>query len=113
MEVFNLSKNKKICNVKEAKSLFGKAIGLMFKKELKKDESLLIELSLGSSIHSFFMRFPIDLIFLDENFTVVEIANLKPWKLYTPKKKVKWVLEVNEGVIKEKDIEIGDRLGFR
>ncbi len=113
MEIFNISKNKKICNVKEAKSFFSKAIGLMFRRRLKKEEGLLIELSLGKSIHSFFMRFSIDLIFLDENFTVVELTTLSPWKLYTPNKKVKWVLEVNEGIIKEKNIEIGDRFGFR
>ena len=82
----------------------------MFRKRLDREEGLLIELSLGKSIHSFFMRFPIDLIFLDENFTVVELTTLKPWRFYTPKEKVKWVLEVNEGVIKEKNIEIGDKM---
>jgi len=113
VEIFNISKNKKICNVKEAKSFFSRAMGLMFRRKLKKEEGLLIELSLGKSIHSFFMRFPIDLIFLDENFRVVELTTLNPWRFYIPKKKVKWVLEVNEGVIKEKNIEIGDRLCFR
>ncbi len=113
LEIFNISKNKKICDARVAKGFLDRALGLMFRKELPRDAGLLIELTMGRTIHSFFMRFPIELIFINEHFKICELASLNPWKVYIPKEKAKWVLEVNKGVIKEKDIEIGDKVSFK
>lgn len=38
-----------------------------------------------SSIHTFFMRFPIDVAFLDDQGVVVAVrSNLKPWRVVLP-----------------------------
>ncbi len=59
------------------------------------------------------MRFPIDLIFIDKDLKVVDITTLNPWRLYIPKTNCKWVLEVNQGIAREKDVKIGDKLDFK
>lgn len=105
---------KEICRVKVAESFVERAIGLMFKKELREKEGLLIRFSekiKSRSLHGFFMRFSIVLIFLDDDFKIVEIAKLKPWRIYSAKSKsCKYVLEVNEGFVKENGIKKGDTL---
>ena len=62
-----------------------------------------------SSIHTHFMRFEIDIYFLDENKVVIDKATLKPWKFYKPKKPAKYILETKKRMLK---IEIGDELEF-
>ena len=66
--------------IKIADNYFKRLIGLMFKKDI--DYGLLIILKYGSSIHTCFMRFTIDIYFLDENKIVFDKVTLKPWKYY-------------------------------
>ncbi len=106
----------RICRAGEASNFFGRARGLMFKGGLKRGEGLLIEFSSllkSRSVHTFFMRFTIDLIFVDADMSVVDLKTLAPWKIYSTKSDCRWVLEVNEGTIKRKGIEIGDLAEFR
>ncbi|MFH1835181.1 MAG: DUF192 domain-containing protein [Methanobacteriota archaeon] len=62
------------------------------------------------------VRFPIDMIWLDENGTVVHIeqevppCRKEPCPLYTPSKPALYVLEVNSGETLEKDIKVGSKL---
>jgi uncharacterized membrane protein (UPF0127 family) len=107
--------NELLCRAKVAHNLFSRALGLMLKKTLPHNEGLLIEYSRYLSsrgVHGFFMRFPIDLAFINQEKHVVEIANLQPWRIYNPTKDCQWVLELNEGFLNEKDIRIGDVLDF-
>jgi uncharacterized membrane protein (UPF0127 family) len=97
-----------------------RAVGLMFRKE---PSSLLIEFDREArhAIWMLFMRFPIDLIFLDSEKTVVTIyENIEPlsldprtWKIYRPKKRAKYALEVEAGWVKEKSVSPGDDLSHR
>ena len=62
----------------EAKSFRDKLMGFMFKKSA--DYAILFEKC--NSIHTFFMRFNIDVIFMDKNKNVIkEVKNLKPWRI--------------------------------
>ncbi len=113
MRIRNLTKENVVCEAEEARGFFARARGLMLARELKEGKGLLLRFVLGSSsIHSLFMRFPLDLVFLDSSKRVVDLHTLKLWRIYRPKRYCAWVLEVNEGVIKEKGIEIGDVLVF-
>ncbi len=64
-----------------AKSFWKKTIGLMFRKEIGDDGCLLMEFG-GEGSHSIWMlgmRFPIDIIFLDEKKKVVGLfEGVKP-----------------------------------
>ena len=62
-----------------------------------------------SSIHTMFMRFEIDIYFIDENKIVFEKTSLKPWKFYRPKKQAKYILETKKGKL---NLKIGDKLDF-
>ena len=54
--------------------------GLMGRKSVGSDEGLLL---VGSpSIHTTFMRFPIDVLFLDRELGVIAVKEgLKPWRI--------------------------------
>ena len=79
----------------------------MLKKDFK--DGLLFTNLTDSSIHTLFMRFEIDIYFLDENRTIFEKTSLKPWKFYKPKKQAKFILETKKDKLK---LEIGDNLDF-
>jgi len=66
----------------------------------------------GSAIHMFFMRFPLDIVFLDDDKKVVDMVSIRPWKTYTPKSPAKYVLELEEGSINNYKLEIGDEMDF-
>ena len=52
--------------------------GLMFRRRLEEGRGLL--LAPCNSVHMLFMRFAIDVIYLDENFCIKKIVrNLTPW----------------------------------
>ncbi len=57
-----------------------RVIGLMGRKDMPDDEALL--LSPCSSVHTFFMRFPIDLVWLNREGKVVRLdKGIRPWKI--------------------------------
>ena len=79
-EIINQTKGIVVSHrAKAADNFFKRLIGLMFKKSLDKDEALIFK---GApSIHTFFMRFPIDVVFLDREMRVIRICKeLKPWR---------------------------------
>lgn len=80
----------------------------MGKKELKDSEGLYINKC--NSIHMFFMKFSIDVIFLDKNKKVCEIITIKPWRISKIIKDAVDVVELKEGSANDNNIEIGDLL---
>jgi uncharacterized membrane protein (UPF0127 family) len=94
--------------VKEAKSIFDRTLGLMFSSEMKGFDGLL--LSPCPSIHTFFMRYSIDVIFLDKSFQIIKIIRgMKPWRMSALYSKAYYGLELNSGTIDE-SISEGDQL---
>ena len=61
-----------------ADSFFTRLAGLMFRKKLPKATGLLIVPC--NSVHMCFMRFAIDVVYLDNDYNVIKIVKtLKPW----------------------------------
>lgn len=90
-----------------AKSFWTRFMGLMGKKALPMEEGILFPKC--NSIHTFFMRFPIDVILLSKEGIVEKtIRELKPWRLLWPQKNVRHVLEVSPGFIDHQKISRGD-----
>ena len=80
-------------NMKTANSLFDRLLGLMFLKKMCDFDGLL--LAPCNSIHTFFMRFEIDVLFLDKDFNIIKILKrLKPWRITSIYFKSKFVLEL-------------------
>lgn len=95
-------------NVKIAKNFFDRAIGLMFKPPLKDYDSLLI--SPCRSIHTCFMTYSLDIIFLDQNYKIIKIIrNMRPWRMTLIYWRASQVLELEGGTVKS-HISEGDEL---
>lgn len=73
----------RVCGVRArvARSFSERARGLIGESRLPPGEGLLIERC--NAIHTFFMQFPIDAIFLDKNGHIVKtVRNIRPWRLF-------------------------------
>jgi uncharacterized membrane protein (UPF0127 family) len=83
--------------------------GLIPKKELGPDEVLWIHHC--NSIHTFFMSFNIDCVFVDKNKKIKSIVyNVKPWKIVWPIWRANSVFEMKAGQAKIYNLSIGDQL---
>ena len=80
-KVINQNTNTVLFNkARKATTLFQRFLGLMFRKGISEEEALIFYHA--PSIHTFFMRFPIDVIFLDRNMRVIRICReLKPARM--------------------------------
>jgi uncharacterized membrane protein (UPF0127 family) len=93
-----------------AKSLWARTRGLLGRKGLPPGEGLLIPRT--SSIHTFFMRFPIDVVFLDRGLAVRSIARgVRPFRIVI-RVGSKSVLELAAGEAARVGIEQGSRLSW-
>ena len=82
--------------------------GLLGRDRLDRGEGLLLQP--GGSIHTFFMRFPIDAVFLDRGLRVVGLTpELAPWRL-AGRRHAHSVLELAAGEIGERAVTVGERL---
>jgi uncharacterized protein len=91
-----------------AASPFSRMKGLLGRSELGPGEGLLLRPA--SAIHTFFMRFPIDAVFLDRDWRVVGIAgDVAPWRT-AGRKGAKAVLELPAGESARRGLRPGDLL---
>jgi uncharacterized protein len=82
--------------------------GLLGRRELPAGEG--IHLRPASSVHMFFMRFPIDVVFLDRDLQVMDVRHeLPPWRV-AGKRGAKSALELAAGEAEERGVRVGDRL---
>ena len=109
MIIVNKRNEQKIANdVKHANTFMSRLLGVMFIKEMKGMDGLLLDPC--NSIHNFFVRFALDVIFLDKNYKVVKvIRNFKPWRMTRIYFTACRVLELPAGTLIE-DIKKGDQL---
>ncbi|PKM72288.1 MAG: hypothetical protein CVU91_09825 [Firmicutes bacterium HGW-Firmicutes-16] len=82
-------------NVHLVDSFWSRFWGLMGKKSLGDEEGIL--LTRCSSIHCFFMKIPIDAVYLSKNMTVLGTETLKPWRVGRYIKGTANVLELKAG----------------
>ena len=85
-----------------------RARGLLGRSELPPGEGILLRPA--ASVHTFFMRFPIDVVFLDRDGRVVAIRpHLRPWRAAFARR-AKAALELAAGQAAARGIHIGERL---
>ena len=94
-------------HIEEAAGLWGSFKGLMFRPPLPDGHGMLFRPARG--IHTNFMRFPLDLVFLDKSGTVTKIRErIVPWRLDLTM--ADGCIEMNGGAARAAGIEIGDTL---
>ena len=108
----NVTKGVAIASELEiATSFAARSQGLLGRSGLKPDTGLLIDPC--SSIHMWFMRFPIDVVFLDKKNRVVGMKrNVKPWGMAWSWRGAK-TLELPVGVIASTRTQLGDIVAFQ
>jgi uncharacterized membrane protein (UPF0127 family) len=91
-----------------ADSPFTRLKGLLGRDGLEPGEGLLLRPA--SSVHTCFMRFPIDVVFLDRELVVLDISDeLEPWRT-AGKRGAKAALELPAGEAARRGLAVGDQL---
>jgi uncharacterized membrane protein (UPF0127 family) len=97
-----------------------RAMGLMFRAELPEDHGMLFVFD-RLDFHGIWMkncRFPIDIVWLDEERRVVHVAEgvppcqKDPCTVYRPMRKARFVVEIGAGQARREGIAVGATLSF-
>ncbi len=79
-----------------ADGFWSRLVGLQFHRELAADAGLMLVPC--NSVHTCFMRFPLDVVFLDRNGSVLAVRqNLRPWRLALGPRRSHAVVELVAG----------------
>ena len=106
----NYEQKYKIKNIPIANSFMKRFLGLMGKNKFS---GLIFKQKhtdkYSNSIHTCFMKAPIDIIYINNEMKIQEITTLKPWKLYIPKKgNIKYIIELPENSVNKHHIKLDD-----
>jgi len=109
--LYNLTRNTVVAeDTRVAATFWGRLRGLIGCKQLDLGKALMIVPC--RSIHTWFMRFPIDVLFLDREMRVIHRATVEPWR-FGPVVKDAWrVVEMPAGLIGCSATTVGDKLGW-
>ena len=98
-------------NATKASTFLARGRGLMFTQQLPEGGGLVIEPC--NSIHMFFMRYPLDVVFIDKEGRVVFMyEGIKPWRVGRIVKGAKLAVELPEGAIAASNTQVGDEINF-
>ncbi len=111
MQIHNLSRQTTLAtSAQRAHTYRDRFLGLMFREALPEGGGLLLEPE--GSIHTFFMRFPIDVLYLDRDSRVLRAVQAMPPSRIGPvlTRGCHAILELPAGVIQQSGTEVGDQL---
>jgi uncharacterized membrane protein (UPF0127 family) len=88
-----------------------RAVGLLKRSGLDPGEGLWIVPSRG--VHTFWMRFAIDIVALDDRGVVIDqVSELRPWRIRLPRRGTAGVLELPTGTLAASGTALGHRIEF-
>jgi len=109
--IINLTRERPVCIGELADGPLLRMRGLLGREGLPAGEGMLITPAPG--IHTAFMRFPIDALFLDNSMRVIDIVErLRPWRMAS-RRRAHAVLELSAGECARQGVAVGDRLALR
>lgn len=113
MKITNKTKNTFLAEkVVVADTLFKRTKGLLGTKDFRSGEAMVIKNC--NSVHTFFMSFPIDILFVDKSCRVLKaISSLKPFRITPLYFKADFVVELPVGTIESSSTTIGDLLSLQ
>jgi uncharacterized membrane protein (UPF0127 family)/CheY-like chemotaxis protein len=108
--IVNLSRATIVCEHAEiADRPLARMRGLLGRAGLPPGEGMLLQPA--PSIHTAFMRFPIDVVFMDGTLRVIKIIErLRPWRAVSAHRGLA-VLELSADEASQREIAVGDQLG--
>jgi len=112
VKAINISKGAEVAaRVRVASSFLRRAVGLLGTPSLPVQEGLWI--SPCKTVHTFFMKYPIDIVVLDEKGVVIDQATLAPWRTSRWHKQARSILELAAGVLARSRTAVGDQIEFK
>ena len=104
--------NEKNLTVEIADTFIGRFWGLMFRRQLDEGHGLLI--APCNSVHMMFMRFSIDVVYLDKDYIIKKIVrNLRTWIGISICSGAYAVLELASGEAERLELQVGQKLNLR
>ena len=95
----------------EARGFWPRLVGLLRRSSLEPGEALLLDPC--TSVHTAFMRFAIDVVYVDRDGKVVKVSpNLKPFRASGVLRGGRSVVELPAGVIEATGTVPGDQISF-
>jgi uncharacterized membrane protein (UPF0127 family) len=118
LQAINQSRGTTLCaRLADAGGRSGQARGLLGRDSIGSDEGLLFVRQRFEPfmwMHMFFMRFAIDIVFLDRDDRVVHVSrNLRPWRVSPVLFSARKALELAAGAAARSNTAIGDLIEFR
>jgi uncharacterized membrane protein (UPF0127 family) len=101
-------------NIEFTRTTFSQVMGLMFRKSITYDYSMIFILKKPSqvSIHMLFVFFPIDVIFLNKEKKIMGFSRLRPWVGYKAMEDIKYIIEMKAGTIEMFHLCTGGQMEF-
>ena len=117
LRAINRTRGTVLCaRLEDAGGLAGQSRGLLGRDSLAPDEGMLFEagrLAPFMWMHMFFMRFAIDIVFLDRRGVVIKIDSaLKPWRISSIVLGARRALELPAGTAGRTSTVAGDQIVF-
>lgn len=98
--------------VRVARSFVRRFLGLMGRPRLRPGEGLLLDPC--SSIHTFLMRFPIDVVYVGPDHVVRRVDHaMRPWRIGPLFTGAAYVVELAAGTAREAGVAPGDQLSWK
>ncbi len=96
-------------NLKKADRFWSRSIGLLGTKNLPENQGMWIHQC--NSIHTFFMNFPIDCVFVNDDLKVIDVVeNIVPGRVLFPRYRASSVFEMKAGTAVKKGFYKGEEL---
>lgn len=113
MELLDQQTEKRISTSIRTSYVFHKRLkGLMFEKYLSAEEAM--HINPCRSVHTCFMKFPIDVVFVNEDLEVVSLEeNMKPYQFGKAVPRAQSVFEFKAGTIQNKGLYVGQKLTLK
>lgn len=110
MRIQNITRGTELArSVQEAENFFERLKGLIGKTNFNKGEALVFKRC--PSVHTFGMRFSIDLLFVDKDLKVMALVeNLKPYAFTPFFAHASLTIELPTGTLAESRTRVGDQI---
>ncbi len=110
LRIENLTRNTTlVAQGRVAENFFTKFRGLMGVRALPQGGGLLIPGC--NSVHTHFMKMPIDILYVDDRHCVVDIdPAMAAWRIGRTRKNAAYVVELPSGTVAQTQCNVGDQL---
>ncbi len=112
MRIQNSSRGTELAgDARVARGYWSRLVGLLGRSSLRAGEALVLEPC--TSIHTAFMRFSIDVVYVDRDRRVVKaVADLRPFRVSAALRSARSAIELPRGTIATTGTAPGDQLAF-